>query len=119
MGGNDQCDFPMESLLYTRENRDSVGTLVLAWCFRGVCDIPEDRAGNSCWLTDGWIISSGHPALSYRTDRHLSGLTSCWLLPVTAAHQRLGHVASLRDVLAVFLVGHADPLFGHHLPHRC
>ena len=30
------------------------------------------------------------------------------------AHQRLGHVSSLRDVLAVLLVGHADPLFRHH-----
>lgn len=33
-----------------------------------------------------------------------------------AAHQRLGDVSSLRDVLAVFLVGHADPLLRHHLP---
>ncbi len=34
------------------------------------------------------------------------------------AHQCLGHVSSLRDVLAVFLVGHADPLFSHHLTER-
>lgn len=30
-------------------------------------------------------------------------------------HRRLGHVPPLSDVLAVLLVRHADPLFGHHL----
>lgn len=31
------------------------------------------------------------------------------------SYQGLRHVAPLRDVFAVFLVGHSDPLFGDHL----
>lgn len=30
-------------------------------------------------------------------------------------YRRFGHIASLSDVLAVFLIRHANPLFGHHL----
>jgi len=32
-----------------------------------------------------------------------------------STHRRLGHVPPQRDVLAVLLVGHADPLLGDHL----
>lgn len=34
--------------------------------------------------------------------------------PSLGTHRRLGHVPPLSDVLAVLLVRHADPLFGHH-----
>lgn len=37
------------------------------------------------------------------------------LMLLAGTHRRLRHVSSLGDVLAVFLVRHADPLFGHHL----
>lgn len=54
-------------------------------------------------LTPGWTSPMwAYVMLSRRCQR--------------AAHQRLGDVSSLRDVLAVFLVGHADPLLRHHLP---
>lgn len=33
----------------------------------------------------------------------------------SGTHRGFGHVPPLSDVLAVFFVGHADPLFGHHL----
>lgn len=50
-----------------------------------------------------------------RSERHLTGRHTS---AAVQAHQRLGYVSSLRDVFAVFLVGHADPLLRHHLPER-
>lgn len=50
-----------------------------------------------------------------RSERHLTGRHTS---AAAQAHQRLGYVSSLRDVFAVFLVGHADPLLRHHLPER-
>lgn len=39
---------------------------------------------------------------------------SCRQQPPVFPHQGLGHVSSLCDVFAVFLVSHPDPLLGHH-----
>lgn len=53
-----------------------------------------------------------HPHL--QSPHHLQAIVSRWRQ--FTAHQRLGHVSSLCDVLAVFLVRHPDSLFRHHLP---